>query len=245
MMPLLEVTDIETAYFDRLVALKGVSLRVDEGEVLAVLGPNGAGKTTLLRSIAGLLRNQPRKGVVAFAGQDVTRAGAARIARLGCGYVPDDRALFRELSVAENLEVALWRRQRREAEADLAAIVRLFPVLEERRSQQAETLSGGEQQMLALARALLRRPRLLLLDEPSLGLSRPAARAVFEALREIAGQGTAIVLVEQNAGLALGLARRAVVLDAGRIVLEGSSDDLRREDGIWRVCFGLGAPGGS
>jgi len=243
-MALLEVTGIETAYRDRLVALHEVSLGVDEGEVLAVLGPNGAGKTTLLRSIAGLLRNQPRKGAIAFAGQDVTRAGAERVARLGCGYVPEDRALFRELSVAENLEVALWRRPRREGGADLRAVFRLFPVLEERGNQQAETLSGGEQQMLALAKALLRRPRLLLLDEPSLGLAPQVARAVFEVLREIAGQGTAILLVEQNAGMALGLARRAVVLEAGRVVVEGSAHDLRRDDGVKRAYLGLGPPGG-
>jgi len=238
-MSLLEVSNIETAYFDRLIALAGASLEVDEGEIVAVLGPNGAGKTTLLRSVAGLLRDQPRKGTIAFTGARIERRPPEAIARLGIAYVPEDRGLFRELTVAENLELGLWGRGDGAA-ADLAFVRELFPVLRERADQQAETLSGGQQQMLALGRALLRRPRLLMLDEPSLGLTPQAASAVFAALRTISQRGTAILLVEQNAGLALGVARRAAILEAGRIVLEGTAAELLSHEDVREAYLGLG-----
>ena len=180
--PLLSVSSIETLYFDRIHALLGVSLEVGAGEVFAVLGPNGAGKTTLLRTIAGLLKDQPKKGEIRFAGQLIERRPPERIANLGVVYVPEDRGLFRELTVEENLRLGLWGRRDGSIAADLEFVYGMFPILRERTRQEAETLSGGEQQMLALARAMLRRPRLLMLDEPSLGLAPQVAKAVFEAL---------------------------------------------------------------
>jgi branched-chain amino acid transport system ATP-binding protein len=238
----LRVQAIETAYFDRLVALSGASVEVDAGEILAVLGPNGAGKTTLLRTIAGLVKDQPRKGTVELDGERIERKDAERIARRGVVYVPEDRGLFRELTVEENLRAALWGRPAAEARADLDLVHALFPVLRERPSQRAESLSGGEQQMLALGRALLRRPRLLLLDEPSLGLAPPTAKAVFAALRETARQGTAILLVEQNARLALGVADTAAVLEGGRIVLRGPAREVEAHEDVRESYLGLGAP---
>src|SRR5512145_2838966 len=200
--PLLRVTSIETLYFDRIYALLGVSLEVREGEIFTVLGPNGAGKTTLLRTIAGLLRDQPKKGEIVFAGRRIDGRAPEAIARMGMVYVPEDRGLFKELTVAENLALGLWGRRGAAARDDLARVHALFPILKERAFQEAETLSGGEQQMLALGRAMLRRPRLLMLDEPSLGLAPRIARTVFEALGALARTGTTILLVEQNARLA-------------------------------------------
>ena len=210
--------------------------------MLAVLGPNGAGKTTLLRSIAGLLRDQPRKGTIEIDGRRVERRDAERVARSGVVYVPEDRGLFRELSVAENLRAALWGRPAAEAREDLERVHALFPILAERARQQAETLSGGQQQMLAVGRALLRRPRLLLLDEPSLGLAPQVAGTVFGALREVAAAGTAILLVEQNAPLALSVAPEAAILEAGRIVLRGSAEELRANPDVREAYLGLGGP---
>jgi ABC-type branched-subunit amino acid transport system ATPase component/ABC-type branched-subunit amino acid transport system permease subunit len=223
-MPLLEATGLEAAYSGR-VALAGLSVALDGGQIMAVLGPNGAGKTTLLRSLAGLLPGQPRQGRVLFAGRDITKAHPERIARLGVVLVPEARGLFHELSVRENLEVALFGRERSAAQADLALVHGLFPILEEREAQRAEALSGGEQQMLALSRALLRRPQLLLLDEPSRGLAPEVARALFDALSEIARRGTAILLVEQNALLAKRVAHQVAILEAGRIVTLGPPED--------------------
>jgi branched-chain amino acid transport system ATP-binding protein len=237
----LRVQGIETAYFDRLVALSGASVEVDAGEILAVLGPNGAGKTTLLRSIAGLVKDQPRKGTVELDGERIERKDAERIARRGVVYVPEDRGLFRELTVEENLRAALWGRPAAEARADIDLVYALFPVLRERPSQRAESLSGGQQQMLALGRALLRRPRLLLLDEPSLGLAPQTAKAVFAALEEIARRGTAILLVEQNARLALGIADTAAILEGGRIVLRGPAREVEGHEDVRETYLGLGA----
>jgi branched-chain amino acid transport system ATP-binding protein len=247
--PLLEVTSVETLYFDRIHALVGVSLTVEMGEILTVLGPNGAGKTTLLRTIAGLLKDQPRKGEIRFEGRRIDGRAPEAIARLGIVYVPEDRGLFRELTVGENLELGLWGRRGATARQDLELVHGMFPILRERARQEAETLSGGEQQMLALGRAMLRRPRLLMLDEPSLGLAPRVARLVYEALAAIARTGTTILLVEQNARLALGVARRGAILEAGRVVLEGTASELAGNDDVREVYLGIGtvpgaAPGG-
>jgi branched-chain amino acid transport system ATP-binding protein len=237
---LLSVSSIETLYFDRIYALLGVSLEVQPGEVFAVLGPNGAGKTTLLRTIAGLLKDQPKKGEIRFAGQPIERRPPEGIANLGIVYVPEDRGLFRELTVAENLRLGLWGRRDGGVAADLEFVYGMFPILRERARQDAETLSGGEQQMLALARAMLRRPRLLMLDEPSLGLAPQVAKTVFEALTVISGRGTTILLVEQNAGLALRIARHAAILESGRVVLQGPARELAENPDVREVYLGVG-----
>jgi branched-chain amino acid transport system ATP-binding protein len=242
--PLLQVSTVETLYFDRIYALFGVSLDVREGEIFTVLGPNGAGKTTLLRTIAGLLKDQPRKGEIVFDGRRIHGWTPEAIARLGIVYVPEDRGLFRELTVAENLALGLWGRRDGQTAADLEYVYELFPVLRERAHQEAETLSGGERQMLALGRALLRRPRLLMLDEPSLGLAPRVARSVYEALRTISQRGTTILLVEQNARLALETAHRGAILEAGRVVLEGTTEELMRHETVREVYLGLGGAEG-
>ena len=238
--PLLRVTSIETLYFDRIYALFGVSLEIEEGEIFTVLGPNGAGKTTLLRTIAGLLKDQPKKGEILFRGRRIDGWQPEAIARLGIVYVPEDRGLFKELTVEENLRLGLWGRRDGGVRKDLDFVHGMFPILAERARQEAETLSGGEQQMLALGRAMLRRPRLLMLDEPSLGLAPRIAKTVYEALRTISRTGTTILLVEQNARLALGVARRGAIFEAGRVVLEGTSAELEANEDVREVYLGMG-----
>jgi len=239
-MALLKIASIETLYFDRIYALFGVSLEVEERQIFAVLGPNGAGKTTLLKTVAGLLKDQPKKGIIEFAGHRIERRAPEKIANLGIVYVPEDRGLFRELTVAENLELGLWGRRDNGVKQDLDLVYGMFPILKERARQEAETLSGGEQQMLALGRAILRRPRLLMLDEPSLGLAPQVARAVFDALLAISQTGTTILLVEQNARLALKVARHAAILEAGRIVLQGTPKELEANEDVREVYLGIG-----
>jgi branched-chain amino acid transport system ATP-binding protein len=239
-MPLLKISSIETLYFERIYALFGVSLEVEEGEIFTVLGPNGAGKTTLLRTIAGLLKDQPKKGQILFDGRRVDGWQPEAIARLGVVYVPEDRGLFKELTVEENLRLGLWGRRDDGIRKDLDFVYEMFPILLQRTRQQAETLSGGEQQMLALGRAMLRRPRLLMLDEPSLGLAPRVATSVYGALRTISQTGTTIVLVEQNARLALGVARRGAILEAGRVVLEGTSRELTENENVQELYLGVG-----
>jgi branched-chain amino acid transport system ATP-binding protein len=240
MTALLRVSSIETLYFDRIYALFGVSLDVREGEIFTVLGPNGAGKTTLLRTVAGLLRDQPKKGEIHFDGRRIDGWQPEAVARLGVVYVPEDRGLFKELTVAENMELGLWGRRDGRVAKDLDFVYGMFPILKERATQEAETLSGGEQQMLALGRAMLRRPRLLMLDEPSLGLAPRIAKSVFEALGTISRTGTTILLVEQNARLALGVAQRGAILEAGRVVLEGTSAELEANEDVREVYLGVG-----
>ncbi len=242
--PLLQVTSIETLYLDRIYALNGVSLEVREREIFAVLGPNGAGKTTLLKSIAGLLRDQPKKGTIQLAGRRIERKRPETVAGEGIVFVPEDRGLFRELTVAENLELGLWGRHDRQVKEDVERVHQMFPVLRERLSQQAETLSGGQQQMLAIGRALLRRPKLLMLDEPSLGLTPELAGVVFEALKRISAAGTTILLVEQNARLALKVAHRAAILEAGRVVLQGTPAELAENEDVRDVYLGVGTAAG-
>jgi len=238
--PLLRIANIETLYFDRIYALRGLTLEVKEKEIFTILGPNGAGKTTLLKTIAGLIKDQPKKGIIEFNGRRIHRLPPERIASLGIVYVPEDRGLFRELTVKENLDLGCWGRKGREVQHDLDFVYALFPILVERGSQQAETLSGGQQQMLAVARAMLRRPNLLMLDEPSLGLAPMVARAVYDALLEISRTGTTILLVEQNAKLALGIADYGYIMEAGRIVLEGSSRELKQNEDVRELYLGLG-----
>ena len=240
MTPLLKIESIETLYYDRIYALHGLSLQVKEKEIFAVLGPNGAGKTTLLKTIAGLLKDQPKKGGIEFAGKRIQRIAPEKISRLGIVYVPEDRGLFRELSVKENLELGCWGRKGREVKEDFENVLTLFPILKARANQQSETLSGGEQQMLAMGRAMLRRPRLLMLDEPSLGLAPMVARQVYDALARISEVGTTILLVEQNAKLALSIADYGYIMESGRIVLEGSAKELQENEDVQELYLGLG-----
>lgn len=245
MTPLLKIANIETLYFDRIYALHGLSLQVKAGEIFAVLGPNGAGKTTLLKTIAGLLKDQPKKGLIEFEGRAIHRQAPEKVASLGIVYVPEDRGLFRELTVRENLELGCWGRHDKEVKADMDFVYDLFPILKERPKQQAETLSGGQQQMLAMARALLRRPKLLMLDEPSLGLAPLVARSVYEALTRISHIGTTILLVEQNAKMALGIADYGYIMESGRIVLEGASAELQENEDVRELYLGLGGEAAS
>jgi len=240
MSPLLKITSIETLYYDRIYALHGLSLQVKEKEVFAVLGPNGAGKTTLLKTIAGLLKDQPKKGTIDFMGKGIHRLPPEKIASLGVVYVPEDRGLFRELTLKENLDLGCWGRKDPNIQDDYEFIFRLFPVLKARTRQQAETLSGGEQQMLAISRAVLRRPKLLMLDEPTLGLAPQVARHVYDALSQIRLTGTTILLVEQNAKMALSIAQFGYIMESGRIVLEGSADALRNNEDVKELYLGLG-----
>lgn len=240
-LPLLEIASIETLYYDRIYALHGLSLKIKEKEIFAVLGPNGAGKTTLLKTIAGLLKDQPKKGTIHFMGRRIHRLAPEKISRLGIVYVPEDRGLFRELTVKENLDLGCWGRKGKEVREDLEYISDLFPILKARTNQQSETLSGGEQQMLAMARAMLRRPKLLMLDEPSLGLAPKVARQVYDALVRISESGTTILLVEQNAKMALGIADFGYIMESGRIVLEGSAEGLRKNEDVQELYLGLGS----
>jgi len=240
MSPLLKITSIETLYYDRIYALHGLSLQVKEKEVFAVLGPNGAGKTTLLKTIAGLLKDQPKKGTIDFMGKGIHRLPPEKIASLGVVYVPEDRGLFRELTLKENLDLGCWGRKDPNIQDDYEFIFRLFPVLKARTRQQAETLSGGEQQMLAISRAVLRRPKLLMLDEPTLGLAPRVAHHVYDALSQIRLTGTTILLVEQNAKMALSIAQFGYVMESGRIVLEGSAEALQNNEDVKELYLGLG-----
>ena len=240
MPPLLKIASIETLYYDRIYALHGLSLEVKEKEVFAVLGPNGAGKTTLLKTIAGLLKDQPNKGTIQFMEKRIHRLAPERIARLGIVYVPEDRGLFREITVKENLDLGCWGRKDKGIQDDLDFIFQLFPILKTRASQQAETLSGGEQQMLAMARAMLRRPKLLMLDEPSLGLAPKVSRQVYDALSQISQAGTTILLVEQNAKMALSIATFGYIMESGRIVLEGTAKELQENEDVQELYLGLG-----
>jgi branched-chain amino acid transport system ATP-binding protein len=222
-MSLLQIEQLSVAY-GQIEALKGVSLAVEKGEVVAILGANGAGKTTLMRAISSLIAK--RSGRIMFEDSDVTRAPADRIVRLGIAQAPEGRRVFGTLTVAENLKLGGFTRPPAEIRTSMDFVYRMFPRLEERERQFAGTLSGGEQQMLAIGRALVARPKLLLLDEPSLGLAPIIVQGIFRSLRQIADTGVTILLVEQNARSALKLADRGYVLEVGRIVLEDSAASL-------------------
>jgi branched-chain amino acid transport system ATP-binding protein len=234
-MALLELQDVRARY-GQVAALHGVSLTVEEGEVVALLGANGAGKTTTLRAVSGTVR---KSGHVLYAGRDVSRRTPERLARLGVAHVPEGRGILAELTVWENLRLGAYVRRDRSVKDDLERVSELFPWLRERRGQQAGTLSGGEQQMLALARALVARPRLLMLDEPSLGLAPLVVQELFRVVRTLnEEEGLTVLVVEQNASIALEVSQRAYVLEVGRVAVEGSSDELRRHEGVRRSYLG-------
>jgi branched-chain amino acid transport system ATP-binding protein len=234
MPALLELDGVEARY-GPVKALHSVSLTVGEGEIVAVLGSNGAGKTTTLRAVSGLVATS---GEVRFAGERITRAAPERVARVGIAHVPEGRGLFSELSVRENLRLGAYLR-RDGFDEDYERVRGFFPWLEERGDQQAGTLSGGEQQMLALARALMGRPRLLLLDEPSLGLAPIVVREIFRIVGELnEKEGLAVLVVEQNAKLALRSSSRAYVLEVGRVALEGPSAELEQNDSVRKAYLG-------
>lgn len=234
--PLLQIRDLD-AFYGRTQALQGVDLAVDEHEIVVLLGANGAGKTTVLRAISGLLAT---RGSIAFAGTSLGGRTPEQVVRLGIGHVPQGRGVFGDLTVEENLRVGGFTRSgTASVEQDIGRWYDVFPRLRERRTQAAAYLSGGEQQMLAIARALMARPRLLLLDEPSLGLARLVTLDVFATLREInQKEGTAMLLVEQNAELALDVAHRAYVIESGRIEVSGSAESLHEDDAMRRAYLG-------
>ncbi|HEX7083070.1 MAG TPA: ABC transporter ATP-binding protein [Gaiellaceae bacterium] len=234
MAPLLALRDVDARY-GPIHALHGVTLTVDEGEIVALLGANGAGKTTTLRAISGTVR---RGGTIELGGRPLGRRGPEAVARLGVAHVPEGRGTFAELTVWENLRLGAYTR-RGSPKADVARVLEYFPWIEGRRDQQAGTLSGGEQQMLALARALMQRPRLLLLDEPSLGLAPLVVAEVFRIVQELnRREGTTVLLVEQNARVSLSVSHRAYVLEVGRVAVEGPSADLAGDESIRRSYLG-------
>jgi branched-chain amino acid transport system ATP-binding protein len=233
---LLELDAVDAAY-GRIRALQGVSLHVDEGDIVTLIGANGAGKTTTLRTISGLVR--ATRGTVRFGGRDITRLGPDEIVRLGAGHAPEGRRVFARMSVRENLELGAYtRRSRAEIAQDLEHVFDTFPRLRERIAQRAGTLSGGEQQMLAIGRALMSRPRLLMLDEPSLGLSPILVQTIFSVIRRINAGGTTVLLIEQNARQALGIASRGYVLELGRVVHEGSAASLMASEDVRAAYLG-------
>ena len=236
-MALLEVKDLHV-FYGNIEALKGVSISAEAGQIVAILGGNGAGKTTTLRAISGLLR--PRSGSVMFDGKNLVGMSAHKVVSLGLSHVPEGRRIFNVLTVEENLNLGgyLIRSRRALVKERKDAVYALFPRLAERRVQLAGTLSGGEQQMLAIGRAMMSEPKVLMLDEPSLGLAPILARSVLRTVREIAKRGTTVLLVEQNARQALAIAQRAYVIEVGRIVLEGDAADLAKDERVQKAYLG-------
>jgi branched-chain amino acid transport system ATP-binding protein len=234
--PILELREVHT-YYGSIHALKGVSLTVNDGEIVTLLGANGAGKTTTLRSINGL--NRPRQGTIRFQGREITTTAAHEIVKRGIAQSPEGRRLFPRMSVIENLEMGAFQRSdRSEIRSDMDRVFELFPRLHERRNQKAGTMSGGEQQMCAIGRALMARPKLLLLDEPSLGLAPIFVERIFDIIRQINDQGTSILLVEQNALMALDAADRGYVLETGRIVLADRAEALKSNEEVRKTYLG-------
>jgi branched-chain amino acid transport system ATP-binding protein len=233
---ILELGEVHT-YYGAIHALKGISLEVREGEIVTMIGANGAGKSTTLRSINGL--NHPRKGSISFQGKDITQAAPHDIVKMGIAQSPEGRKLFPRMSVSENLEMGAFQRDdRKEIREDMDRVFTLFPRLAERKTQKAGTMSGGEQQMCAIGRALMARPKLLLLDEPSMGLAPVLVERIFETLIEINQQGTPILLVEQNALMALDIAQRGYVLETGRVALADNAKSLRENEQVRKTYLG-------
>lgn len=236
-MSILAIDDIHT-YYGKIQALKGISLEVEEGEIVTLIGANGAGKTTTLRTISGLLR--PRRGTISFDDEDLSKFTAHEIVFKGVAMVPEGRGIFTKLSVQENLDMGAYSRNDKALIAkDLELVFTLFPRLKERRKQVAGTLSGGEQQMLATGRALMAHPRLLLMDEPSMGLAPVLVESTFETIQTINDEGTTILLVEQNATMALSVADRGYVLQTGEIVLSDTAENLKQNTMIQKAYLGI------
>ena len=239
MQPILEIKNIETCY-DLIYAIRGVSLTVAPGTITAILGNNGAGKSTILKTVMGLIDDQPDRGTIEFEGQRIDGRDTEEIVRLGISLVPEGREVFEELTVRENLAMGAYTRRDKSAIGeDLQRVYRYFPALKERQKQWAGTLSGGEQQMLAIGRALMSRPRLLLLDEPSLGLSPLLVREIFRIIPTINEQGVTILLVEQNARMALGVSDTGLILENGRFVMKGRSKDLMEDRDVREFYMGI------
>lgn len=235
-MAMLEVKDIEV-YYGMIQAIQGVSFHVDEGEVIALIGANGAGKTTILHTVSGLLA--PKKGSILFEGKELTKTPGHKIVSMGMAHVPEGRRVFAQLTVLQNLKMGAYtRKDKSEIDATLVTVFKHFPRLKERQNQMAGTLSGGEQQMLAMGRALMSHPKIILMDEPSMGLSPIFVNEIFNIIQEVSKMGTTVLLVEQNAKKALSIADRAYVLETGKIVLEGKASDLLNDDSIKKAYLG-------
>ncbi|QEH68272.1 ABC transporter ATP-binding protein [Cellulosilyticum sp. ST5] len=235
-MAMLKVENLEV-YYGMIQAIKGISFEVNEGEVIALIGANGAGKTTILHTVTGLV--DARAGSIEFEGKNLLKTPAHHIVSMGMAHVPEGRRIFQELTVLENLKLGAYtRKDKKEMEETLRMIYTKFPRLEERKEQIAGTLSGGEQQMLAMGRALMSHPKIILMDEPSMGLSPLYVSEIFKIIEEISSSGTTVLLVEQNAKKALSIADRAYVLETGKIVLEGNAKDLINDDSIKKAYLG-------
>ena len=235
-MAMLEVKDLNV-YYGMIQAIKGISFEVNQGEVIALIGANGAGKTTILHTISGLIA--PKKGSITFEGQEITKIPAHKIVENGLAQVPEGRRVFPSLSVLQNLKLGAYtRKDKKEIDDTLKMIYERFPRLEERKNQPAGTLSGGEQQMLAMGRALMSKPRIILMDEPSMGLSPIFVNEIFDIIKQVSASGTTVLLVEQNAKKALSIADRGYVLETGKIVKEGKASDLLNDEAVKKAYLG-------
>lgn len=235
-MAMLEVKDLQV-FYGMIQAIKGISFEVNEGEVIALIGANGAGKTTILHTITGLV--EAKSGTVEFEGTNITKMPGHKIVTLGMAHVPEGRRVFSELTVLENLRMGAYtRKDKNEVEKSLKMVYERFPRLEERKNQLAGTLSGGEQQMLAMGRALMSHPKIILMDEPSMGLSPIFVNEIFDIIKEVSAGGTTVLLVEQNAKKALSIADRAYVLETGKIVLEGDAKELMNDESVKKAYLG-------
>ena len=232
---LLKVNDLNV-YYGAIHALKGVSFEVNEGEIVTLIGANGAGKSTTLKTISGILRS--KTGSIEFEGEDITKLPPHKLPSLGVAHVPEGRRIFQQLTVKENLEMGAYTRPASEIKPSIEDVFKRFPRLEERKNQVAGTLSGGEQQMLAMGRALMCRPKLMMLDEPSMGLAPLLVQQIFDIIKELNEQGTTILLVEQNAKMALSIADRAYVLETGKIVMQGDAKAMLSDESVKKAYLG-------